>query len=155
MPASRNPWPIAIIASFAIFFISLAVFITWAVRQNMDLVRKDYYDEEIRYQDQLDRLNRTEPWRGQVAVTYDHSQSCITITLPAMHAARQPRGQVHLYRPSDARLDQHLDLAVNAEGIQRVDARTLRPGLWKVRLRWQANGEEFYFDQSIVVGRDL
>ena len=53
--------------------------------------------------------------------------------------------------PSDARLDQNIRLAVDQKGSQLVDTKKLRPGLWKVRVEWSVNGEEFFFDKSIVV----
>ena len=59
-PAGRNPWPIAIVSYFIIFIAFIAWFITFAMRQKMDLVRDDYYDQEIRFQQQIDRVQRTQ-----------------------------------------------------------------------------------------------
>ena len=36
-------------------------------------------------------------------------------------------------------------------GSQRIDARTLTPGLWKVRVSWTVADKEYYIDRSIVV----
>jgi hypothetical protein len=41
---------------------------------------------------------------------------------------------------------------VNFDGIQEVDAQKLRAGLWKVRVFWNVDGQEYFFDQPIVVG---
>ena len=54
-------WPYAIAGYFALAITGIAIFITWAVRQNMDLVRSDYYEHEILFQKHIDAVNRTRP----------------------------------------------------------------------------------------------
>jgi len=139
-------------AFFALFIMFIVAFIVFATRQKIDLVRHDYYEEEVRFQQQLDRLTRTRPVHAEVAVAYDAGHQQITLTLPAAHAHRPATGQIHFYRPSDAGLDRDIELAVNFDGIQEVDAQKLRAGLWKVRVFWNVDGQEYFFDQPIVVG---
>jgi hypothetical protein len=148
----HNSWPCAIIVHFIVFASALIAWITYAVQQNMDLVRLDYYEEEIRYQQQLDRLNRTQNLHGKVSVAYDPTQQAIVLTLPAAHARQQLSGRIQFYRPSDASLDYTEPLTVKADGTQRLDPRNLRPGLWKIRVQWTAAGQDYFFDQPIVVG---
>lgn len=148
---SRSPWPWAIVGWFVVFAGAMAAWIVYAVRQDMDLVRDDYYQEEVLYQQQLDRMNRTQPLRGEVRVSYDASRHAITVALPAMHARQKISGRIQLYRPSDAKLDVTVPLSVSADGTQRIDAKNLRAGLWKVRLQWTADGQEYFLDEPIVV----
>jgi hypothetical protein len=147
---SRNLWPYAIIAWFVIFAAAMAAWITVAVRQNMDLVRTDYYEEEVRFQRQLDRLNRTAGIRSEVAINYDAPKREVTLRLPAAHLAALPNGEVHFYRPSNASLDFRVPLAVDAAGLQRIGTETLRGGLWKVRVQWSAAGQDYFFEQVLV-----
>lgn len=147
---TRNLWPHAIIAWFVIFAAALAAWITFAVRQNMDLVRSDYYEEEVHYQRQLDRLNRTTAVRGQVAIHYDAVKGEVTVQLPAGHVAPRSTGLVRFYRPSEAALDFEIPLAVDAQGLQSIGRQNLRGGLWKVRVEWTASGQEYFFEQILV-----
>jgi hypothetical protein len=146
----RSPWPYAIIGWFVLFGTAMAAWVVVAVRNDMDLVSADYYDREIRHQQQIDRQARTLPVQSEVKVTYDAAQQRITVALPAAHAALA-WGKINFYRPSDAKLDHELKLALNPAGEQAVDAKPLQPGLWKVRVQWTFNGEEFYFDQTVVI----
>ncbi len=150
-PASRNPWPIAIIAFFAVFIAFIVTYIVFATRQPEDLVRTDYYDDEIRYQDQIDRVDRTRAVRAQASIAYDAARRDVEIKLPPTHVAQQATGEICLYRPSDSRLDREIKLDLAPNGAQRLDASKLQPGLWKVRLYWKVNGSDYYLDQSIVV----
>ena len=149
----RNPWPIAIVAWFILFISFTVILVAYISHQKMDLVRGDYYDDEIRYQEQLDRLNRTQPFNGQVTVAYDSAQQAITIALPSAHAQSMASGRIRLYRPSDESLDQDIKLAVGADGIQRVDAKKLPAGLWKVRVYWTVAGRDYFFVETVVVRR--
>lgn len=147
---SRNPWPIAIIAFFILFATFLATFVVWALGQKQDLVTENYYENEVRYQEQLDRLNRTQAQAGQTAVTFDAARNCIVISLPVAQA-QGASGRIHLYRPSNAKLDLEVPLAINAGGMQTLDAKAMAAGLWKVRIEWIVNGQEYFFDQAVVV----
>ena len=150
-PISRNPWPIALVAWFVLFSVATAALAILASRQREDLVRTDYYDEEVRFQQQIDRMNRTASVAKGVIVNYDAAAQNLLVTLPTDQAGRSPSGRITLYRPSDARLDQEFPLALDTDGNQRIDVSHLQTGLWQVRLRWDVRGDEFYFDQAIVI----
>lgn len=146
-----NPWPYGLIAFFAVFISCVVGFGIFAVRQNPDLVRPDYYEAELRHQQQMDRVQRTAAVRSQVVLGYDPGKNVIALTLPAEHADRQPAGTIHLYRPSDAALDRQIVLQVDADGRQEMDAGALRPGLWKARVTWRIGAEEFFHDTAVVI----
>lgn len=147
----RNLWPHAIMAWFIIFGTAMAVWIVVAVRQKMDLVRTDYYEEELRFEQQLGRLNRTAALRNVISVNYDAARREVILVLSATHLGSKPAGQIDFYRPSNASLDFQVPLAVDAAGLQRIDADTLHGGLWRVRVRWSAAGQDCFFEQAIVI----
>lgn len=148
---TRNLWPHAIVAWFVIFASALGAWITYAVRQDMDLVRGDYYEEEVRFQKQLDRLNRTAAVRSEVALQYDAARAEVTLRLPAAHLSGQPKGHIHFYRPSDAALDFQVPLNVDVAGLQRIDVSALRAGQWRARVQWGATGQDYFFEETVVL----
>lgn len=147
----KSFWPYAIIGWFVLAIIGTVVWVSFALRQGTDLVRADYYEQEIRHQEQIDREARTRAVQGQLRAGYDVTQQAIVLTLPAEHARQPITGSIQLYRPSDARLDRQVDLSVDASGVQKLDARALRSGLWKIKVKWTVGGQEFFFDQPVVV----
>ena len=146
----RSLWPVAIISYFALGITFLVAFIIWASRQHEDLVSQNYYETEIRYQQQIDRLNHSQQFDMLPVVTYDTARRSIIINLPT-GAAADAAGRIHLYRPSDARLDCNLPLAINGQGVQELDAKHLAGGLWKVRVQWTVEGREYFCDRSVIV----
>src|SRR5204863_3800605 len=106
---------------------------------------------EIAYQKQIDRLSHTAAVRGEVSVSYESAQQQVALRLPAAHLGDKSVGTIRFYRPSNAKLDFELPLALDATGAQRVPTAKLQGGLWKVRVQWTTGGQEFYHDQSVVL----
>jgi nitrogen fixation protein FixH len=146
----RNPWPIAIVIYFAIFITFIVSFIVWASHQRTDLVRADYYEAEIKFQQQIDRVERSRPVEAAVAVTYDLKSSKITVQLPP-ETHQGAFGKIELYRPSDARQDKQIKLAADSKGQQQLDVRHLKSGLWKVRVTWTSSGQEYFVEKPITI----
>ena len=153
MKTKRSLWPFGIVAVFVLFTLGLTVLITLACSSGReDLVADDYYEQEIRYQGQIDRLSRAQQLPAKATVTYDSSARSIRISLPHEHAVDGAHGELYLYRPSTAGLDQQVQLNIDATGVQRLDATGLKPGLWKVKVVWTVAGQDFAIEQAVVVG---
>ena len=141
----RNPWPYAIISYFVLFVSAMAAWIVFAVRNDHELVRKDYYEQEIQFQTEIESAERTR----EIAfnVSYDSMRGVIAIKLPADATG----GSIHLYRPASASLDKQFPLALR-DGVQLINVRGFENGLWKIRLSWKANGQEYRHDEALVFG---
>lgn len=146
-----NPWPWSILAFFAVAVVAAVVWVTFCIRHGNDLVAADYYEQEVEYQSQLDRMERARELAGRASVTYQVADGFIRIQLPREHAILHPDGVIHLYRPSEAGLDQTVPLQLTDVGEQRLDARSLAPGLWDVRVQWVAQGKEFFLDEKLTI----
>jgi hypothetical protein len=151
MKPPRNLWPPAIITTFALFFAGTVGLVVMACSQKVDLVSSDYYEQELKFQGRIDRVERTRQAAAQAAVAYDAARRCITVSLPADQARHQVTGLIELYRPSAAGLDRTVELAPDARGVQRLDAAGLAPGLWKVRVSWTVDHQDYFLDQKVVV----
>ncbi|MBI3850263.1 MAG: FixH family protein [Verrucomicrobia bacterium] len=149
----RNLWPHAIIATFVIFICGTAALIAIACTHQTDLITPNYYEDEIKFQSRLDQLNRTAPLSNQVVVAYDAAKQSISISLPAGQTSSVTSGRIELYRPSATDRDRELKLQIDASGSQTVDAASLLPGFWKVRVHWTTQGQDYFADKSIVVKR--
>jgi hypothetical protein len=151
MKPTRNPWPVGIIAACALFVAGTAGLIALACSQKVDLVSKDYYEQELRFQSQIDRAERTRRTAGQASIAYDPARQCITVSLPPGHVHGNVWGSVQLYRPSAAGMDRAVKLDPDASGVQRLDAAGLAPGLWKIRLSWTVDHQDYYLENQVIV----
>jgi len=144
-----NLWPVSIISFFVIAIVGCGSFIAFCSRHPADLVAADYYEQEVRYQAQINRSQNA----GQHAasVTYDPATAQITLALPPNPSHAGVAGHIHLYRPSAINLDREFKLEANADGVQTIDANSLLPGLWKVRVTWTVANQDYFIDQKLVI----
>jgi nitrogen fixation protein FixH len=146
-----NPWPLGIVLAFAVFIAGTACLVVLACSGRSDLVRVDYYEQEVLHQEQMDRVERTRRIAPDARVTYDATRGRLEVRLPAAQAQRNPTGRIQLYRPSAANLDRTFPLELDVIGQQSVEAADLPSGLWRVQVSWTVDEEEFYYDQRLVV----
>jgi hypothetical protein len=140
----RNPWPYAIVAYFVIFIAAVTTWITFAVRNDQQLVRSDYYEQELKFQTDID--SQTRAANVNISLDYDAAKQIVTISLPGAAT----NGSIYFYRPSNAKLDREFTLALK-NGAQPIDVAQFQSGLWKIRLRWTVNSAEFRYQQSLVL----
>jgi hypothetical protein len=146
-----EPWPIGIAAFLLVFVSCVAAVITFAIRQKMDLVRPDYYEEEIRYQVQFDRVTRTRALGKAAQLVSDTARREMRVAIPATHVGGLIQGTIQFYRPSDARQDRVIPLKPGSDGSQVESLRGLGAGLWRARVRWAAGGLEYSMEESFEV----
>ena|SRR5579862_4622706 len=149
--SSFNPWPVSIIAFFTVAIIGCGTFIAWCSRHPADLISPNYYEEEVRYQGQIDRIRHTQERAGLASIAYDGASKHINISLPVSLTGSKPLGQIQLYRPSAVNLDRQVKLELNPGGTQAIDAASLVPGLWKVRVSWTVDDHDYFIDQKILI----
>jgi len=146
-----NPWPVCIITFFTFAIIGCVSFVAFCTLHPSELVAEDYYEQEIRYQSQMDRVEMVRATGSLASIRYNADHKQITISIPGSDDSPQPTGKVDLYRPSAANLDQSIKLEIDAQGKQQIDATKLQPGLWKVKVTWSAGGKDYFLDQKVRI----
>ena len=139
-------WARGIVISYVLFAGATIAFGLFALSQPVDLVHPDYYRQGVGHQQQIDRMQATGqlPREEVYALRLEEDQ----LVLEFAHQT-STTGEVHLYRPSDGRLDRTVALTLDADGRQRIDVRDLAAGLWKVRVSWTAAGTEYFGESQL------
>ena len=128
---------------FVAFMISLVVV---CMRQDdLHLVTQDYYGEEIKYQQQIDKMANARDLDYNIFI-YDSEVKTLGLNLP-----QGAVGILHLFRPSDARLDQKIPVKLGPEDKFFLDLKGLKPGYWKMLLTWEEGGKSYYKEQKITI----
>ncbi len=146
-----NPWPVCIIAWFTLAIIGCTIFIVYCNRHPADLISEDYFEQEVRYQGHIESVAHARQSPHPATVVYDADRQLIRIVLPPEARQGKAAGDIQLYRPSAAYLDQQFKLEPDAAGVQTLDAARLLPGLWKVRASWKVGDQGYFIDQSVVI----
>ena len=140
----RIPWPYAILLYFVIFISALVVWILFAIHNDPQLVRNDYYEQELSFQKQIDGQRRAA--NVELTLAYDRLTQSVAVRLPR----NTEKGSIYLYRPSNASLDREIALKLG-EDEEKIDLRGFEAGLWKIRLTWLADGLEYMRETTIVL----
>lgn len=141
-------WPYAVVAGLLLFMGYIVYFVFLAMRQDVDLVSKDYYEQEIAYQEQIDRVKRTQAL-GDVMLDYNVQDEKILLQMPATYKGKNLSGVIVFFRPSDDKLDKQLQMQLGRDQSQLIEVADLEPGLWKVRVSF-SDGEEAYYTEKTI-----
>lgn len=149
MKAKFNPWPFGIVTAFVIFIAGMATAVVIACTHGDSLVTRDYYEQELKFQGQIDSATRAR--NAGASVTQDAAGGKLVIQLPAAQLAQKLSGNIEMYRPSAQELDHVVALQPDGDGIQTVDVSKLAAGAWVVRLKWNAGGQDYFLEQKIKI----
>lgn len=131
------------LTAFAGIIISMVVI---CVRQDdIHLVTQNYYEEEIKYQDQIDKMVNASMLDYE-ALAFDAQRRLIELNLP-----KGAKGTLHLFRPSDARLDQKLDFEIQDLEANAINLSELKPGYWKIKMTWVEDETSYYIEKKINI----
>lgn len=144
----RTLWPVGLTATIVFFATLLFAFVAWSTTQRTDLVAADYYERELAHQQEIERQQRAQtPDRRPVWQLEDEA---LVFDFPATGLPTE--GEITLYRPDNADLDQSFAIALDPEGRQALDVALLAVGAWWVELRWTVDGEEHSLRERLQLG---
>jgi|SRR5215471_3983915 len=142
-------WGTGITLAYLAFATGTMAVVVFAVRRPVDLVATDYYAQSLRQDQQMDAVRNARDLGAQAAIVQPGGRS-VVVSIPRAQAA-SAHGTVTLYRASDASADRVFPLEADAEGRQSIALDGLAPGSWLVRVRWNADGREFYVEQHVFL----
>ena len=136
-----------IVVAFVLFAIFIATLVTVCVRQEIPLVTKEYYNEELKYQEQIERNQNTAQLSSMPTIEISGEDLVITYD----HLANIENGELKLFRPSDPDLDQQFKVEASSQVAQRFSLGDVQRGLYRARLSWEQAGKEYYLEKIIVL----
>ncbi len=139
-------WGKSIILAFALFGAFIATLVTVCMRQDVNLVTREYYKEELVYQTQIDRLAHTAMLAEKPSI---HVEQGNAISIRYADFNKVQDGVLQLFRPSDPALDKEFRLRRSAESFQYFSTAGLETGMYRARIHWTMEGEEYYLEQVI------
>jgi len=134
-------------------FLAFAGMIIYLVVQSMhthyDLVSKEYYKEELQYQQVIDGASRANQLSSHATITQTNDQ--LLVQLPKEMQQKTITGSLLFYSANDAQKDKKITLQVNDNGIQTIDSRSFTPGRYTAKISWQSNGEQYYAEVPVTI----
>jgi nitrogen fixation protein FixH len=127
----------------------ILVLVYKSTQTNFDLVTKEYYKDELKFQEVIDGTKRANSLASKASVT--RSDAGIEIQLPAEMKGLTVSGTAWFYCAADAKRDVKLPLAVDADAKQQLGSKSLLPGRYTVKLNWTAGQQQYYSETSLDI----
>ena len=139
-------WKIAI--TYTLFALMTLAFVVIGSMKKVNLVEEDYYEKEIKYQDQIDKMKNSQLLGDHFHIDYQPKNYLITLQCKVDEPVM---GNILLFRPSNSDRDLNIPINLDGMGKQIIDVSTLLKGLWVVKVSWESGGKSFYNSQQIHI----
>jgi hypothetical protein len=141
-------WGNKLLLVFVGFAVLIGTLVYKCMQQNFELVSKDYYNDELRYQDKIDGVQNANKISSiQIAQTSEE----VSIQLPKELNGLVTTGQVWFYCARSASNDRKILLAIDEDGITKISKSKLARTNYQVKVSWQTGSDKFYNEQSLEV----
>lgn len=140
-------WGKKITILYSAFVLFIIFMVYKASSFTVHLVTEDYYQEELAYQEHIEQLKNSNALKRPLQIDYQPRASVININYPMTGV----QGKVKLYRPSNGRLDKDFEVETDEQNQQAISTAGLLSGLWKVQVKWQGDGQQFFSEQNVVI----
>lgn len=141
-------WGNKLLLAFIVFAALMGTLVYMCTQENFELVSKDYYADELRYQDKIDGTNNANKLSDVVISQTDHE---LLLNLPKEHAGLAIKGDLWFYCPTNAGYDRKMPLQVNPEGQMQISKSALAHAAYRVKITWQSGSEKFYKEVDLKV----
>ncbi|MBM3412245.1 MAG: hypothetical protein FJY19_02565 [Bacteroidetes bacterium] len=142
-------WGNKLILAFILFAGGMAFLVYQAFNTDFELVEKDYYKQELRYQQVIDGKAAAATLSAEVKLF--PVSGGIVLELPSeMHLAKAT-GEIFFYCANDSRKDRRFLLATDDKGQQFFSKDSILPGTYKGKITWTQSEKNYYAEKDIVV----
>jgi len=146
---NRNLWPFGVVAAFGLFFIAMAGVVVIASTHREHLVSPNYYEQELKYQGQIDAAARAQ--KSGATLLYDSTAGQVIMSLPLDQVVPDFAGTMTFYRANAPELDREFPLEPGAAGTQAFNVARIAPGPWHLRAVWTTGGKSYLLEDKIIV----
>ena len=142
-------WGRSLILVFIVFAAFMGYLVYRASGTHFDLVSKEYYKDELRYQDKIDGF-RNAAAMDAVQLRVD-STGILQIRFPEQMKGKPVVGSLWLYCKTDAGKDLHIPLAEDTTGMRVINVSGKASGKYQAKLHWEVLRVPYEFEQEIII----
>ena len=142
-------WGNKLLITFVVFGTGMSYLVYRSMNVNYELVEKDYYKNELRYQQVIDGTKRVNALT--TPVTIQQNGQDIVLQLPAEMKNKSITGNIWFYCAYDETKDRKFQLQPDTEASQSFGKATFRPGSYTVKISWTEDGQAFYSENRLTI----
>lgn len=141
-------WGNKLVVVFILFAGLIFTLVYKAMHTKSELVSKDYYKDELRYQDKIDGVNNANKL-GSLLISQDEGQ--LIFDLPKEMKGVKSTGEIWFYCSNDETKDRKIPLQVDETGRQLIMKNRIAKGNYQLKLNWKSGGNTYYHEQNLTI----
>ena len=141
-------WGNKLVLVFVGFASLMATLVYKSTHTRYELVSKDYYNQELLYQDKIDgKINAANT--SPVVIT--QNSDAVIIQLPTGQNKSGITGEAWFYCSSNASKDRKVQLMLTANNQQVIAKKNLSKGNYQLKLSWHYDSVGYYAEQIVMI----
>ena len=129
------------------FVLLIVVLVTASMRQEVDLVADNYYEQELAYQDVLDAGKNQSTLSGPVSI--HANETMVTIEFPEEFSRQAINGNIQFYSPIERAWDKEIALNSIQGGMTTIPRSELQRTKYKIKISWEVEGKKYYQESDL------
>ncbi|MEN9686932.1 MAG: hypothetical protein RLZZ28_2718 [Bacteroidota bacterium] len=141
-------WGNKLMVVFLLFAALMATLVYKASNTRYELVSKDYYKDELKFQEKIDGTNKANLLSN---IELKQDSGFLSLVLPAEMWGQPITGEALFYCNTDETKDRRILLAVNERGEQKIPLDQLSKTNYRLKLSWQSASNKYYTEKNISI----
>ena len=142
----KMSWGYKIMFVYLAFVAGMCFLIFKASNQEFDLVTKDYYEQELKYQQVIDQSANAS--RLSMPLYIEKKEAELKISFPDEMKNKKKLVDFYLYYAADAKRDFRRSFELNENELAQALPVGMK-GMYELKLTWETEGVKYYHEQKI------
>lgn len=142
-------WGVGITITIIVFMLISFWLIYFSFSQDVNLVRDDYYQAEVQYNDKMETIKRTDLLADGLVIKVKSDN--IQFLFPKFNSKAKINGNILLYRPSSGEKDITVPISLDSANTQIIKTTNMVRGLWKTQVQWQIDSTKYFNEKTLMV----
>ncbi len=139
-------WGYKILLVYALFIVGIMFLAYKSTQQKFELVQKDYYADELKYQNVIDASQKAKDLGGELKTVRKGGNLIVVLPDGFKHAL--VKGTAHLYYAADEKRDISKSFEAS-NGEFNIALLTIMNGAYTLKLDVEMDGVRYYYEQKL------
>jgi hypothetical protein len=140
-------WGYKILIVYGLFVVGMMFLVYLSTQQKFELVQKDYYADELKYQNVIDASQKAKDLGGELLTVIKGGY--LIVSLPNGFKNASVKGKAHLYYAADEKRDISKSFTTD-NGVLNMELFRTMTGAYTLKLNVEMNGELYYYEQKVI-----
>lgn len=141
-------WGYKILSVYVLFVAGIMFLVFKTSQEKVDLVTKDYYEQELKYQDRIDQVSRAASLSSDLS--YQVGEGMVNVKFPAEMKGKAIEADMLLYCPSDKQKDISKKLETTTAEMAMPIPNSYK-GMFELKIHWKSEGSDYYSSHKFFI----